>query len=423
MNALKTLPRAFSSNLRTIAATPAEQAELGAQGITDPTIGRFVLWRRATVLMVVIATVLSAAVSTVSTFTESEDEPDAIEALTETISKKLEPALPAAAPKPGEEAAPKPGDETPTAADEADDGTDSPEENEGETALGRVVDGVHLLSLYAMPVAALIVLYLGRRFKLAFRVMVIAFLFSFFAPMLIAVCPWSWWGYVEPEVSAGNNPNAFLKDQAEGVMEAAAILLQLLPAVLSLIPGVQRACLRVKTLLPESSLPGWLIVVVSPLYGLFLLVIFVAVDQFTSQPAVLSSLALLTLASLFYVFRPGVFTRPLLTDDDYRRMRGVQRIVGLITLLAGVILITYLFTSEIMGVHLVGSDPKTSLMRPIEVVELVLEVIGRSMFVTALGADLIMRMNLLSWRHQRTTTASEAAPAYHGAMGALETIV
>jgi hypothetical protein len=63
-------------------------------------------------------------------------------------------------------------------------------------------------------------------------------------------------------------------------------------AVLSLIPGVQKACLRVKGLLPQSVLPGWFVVVASTLYGLFLLVIFVAVDQVTTELAVLASIAL-----------------------------------------------------------------------------------------------------------------------------------
>jgi hypothetical protein len=283
--------------------------------------------------------------------------------------------------------------------------------------MGRLADGLRLLALYALPIAALIVLFLRNRFQLSFRIMVIAFGFSFFAPMLMALCPWSWWGVVEPKVP-GENPLLFIKDQAEGVMEGAALLVSLLPSVLSLIPGIQRACLRVKTLLPQALLPGWFIVVASPLYGLFLLVIVVAVDQFVGEPAILIPLALLAAASLTYAVRASVFTRPLLCDADFRRVRSVQRVVGLMSALAGIILVSFLTTREIMGVRLVGTVANSSLVRPIEVVEFIMEVLGRSMFVSALGAEFIVRMSVTAWRHNRAIIASDTATTYDEAMAA-----
>ena len=161
MNAFSTLPRAFASNLRTIAATPAGQAELGAHGISEPTIQRYVLWRRATVLMVVIATVLSAAVSTFSTFTESDDEPNVVASVTETLHRSSKPPFRRRrnSPSPARRRWLRRRATTPAGRPA----------NEPQTAMGRVVDGVHLLSLYAMPIAALIVLFLGWRFRLAYR--------------------------------------------------------------------------------------------------------------------------------------------------------------------------------------------------------------------------------------------------------------
>jgi len=427
---LKSLARAFTSNLGAIAVSPAEQTTLTAEGIAEPTTQRYVLWRRATVLMVVIFTALSALVSTYSTFTE-DDQPGLMETFTETALQKLETISPTAAKyiKPSDEKA-APADEKSEKTDKAepaekaekDEKGGKDEEEEQLKAMGKIADGLGLLALYALPIAALIVLFLGNRFRLAFRVMVIAFAFSFFAPMLFALCPWSWWGVAEQNVSAASNPALFLKDQAEGVMEAVGILAGLLPSVLSLIPGVQRACLRIKTLLPQALLPGWFIVVASPLYGLFLLVVVVAVDQFTSHPAILIPLALLSAASLTYAIRADAFTRPLLCEADYRRVRGVQRIVGLMTMLAGVILVVFLATRDVFGIHLVGLDSKTSLMRPIELVEFLMEVLGRSMFISALGAEFIMRMNLTAWRQGRDLAASDTLTVYDGAMEGLQKV-
>jgi hypothetical protein len=57
-------------------------------------------------------------------------------------------------------------------------------------------------------------------------------------------------------------------------LEGISTVALLLPAVLSLVPGLVKGCLLVNTLVPQSLLPGWLIVMAAPLYGLFLLAIF-----------------------------------------------------------------------------------------------------------------------------------------------------
>jgi len=148
-------------------------------------------------------------------------------------------------------------------------------------------------------------------------------------------------------------------------------------------------------------------------------VVVVAIDQFVSELAILIPLALLAAASLTFAVRANVFTRPLLCDADFRRVRGVQRVVSIFTLLAGVILVTFLCTREIFGVHLVGSFAKSSFFRPMDIVELILETLGRSMFVSALGAEFIIRMSLTAWRQNRAVFASDSAAAYDSGMAAV----
>jgi hypothetical protein len=408
MNFLAVLRRAFTSNLGTIAVNDEERAKLETTGVQEPTAQRYVVWRRATVLMVVIATLISAGVSTYQTATESDDEPNLFDTMTENLLQQLQGAVPSPANLADGSAAKE---------DEKDEG------EEAQATMGRIVDGVHLASLYVMPIAALVVLFLGDRMRLSFRVMLAAFAFSFFVPMLVELCPWSWWGVVEPKYSPTAEPAKFARDQLEGILEGAGNLVRLMPAVLSLIPGIVRACLRVKSLLPESLLPGWLVVVAAPLYALFLFVAFVAIDQVNSDPLIFAGFLLLAASSLVYVFRSKVFTRPLISDADFRAMRGAQMIVTGMTALGGVLILTYLLTRQIMGVHLVGTDPETSLLQPIQLVGYLVEIISRSMFVTALGADLFMRMNLTAWQHHRALGTSNRAPAYDGAMQALERVV
>jgi len=49
-------------------------------------------------------------------------------------------------------------------------------------------------------------------------------------------------------------------------------------------------------------------------------------------------------------------------------------------------------------------------------------VIGRSMFVSALGAEFIVRMSLTAWRQSRDLAASETVRTYEGAMEGLEAV-
>ena len=407
MSFVAAIRRAFVSNLKAISMSSSEQAALQSAGIAEPTLQRYVLWRRGTMLMVVLATFLSASVSAYLTLTESDDEPDFVESMADELWEKLSGVAPT------QEAEAKT-DATTTEAEE------EKEPSEPQTAFSLFEDVVHLLSLWILPFAALAALLLRNRFRLSYKILVTAFVFSFFVPIFFALCPWSWWGYKEAVASPGKDPMGYFHDMMDGVFEGVSYLGKLLPAVLSLVPGVLKGCLRVKTLLPESLLPGWFIVVVAPFYGLFLLVVFVAIDQVTSDPVIVSVMLLLIAAHFVYAFRAKSFTSPLLSDADYARMATSQRIVSILTVLAGLILVGTLLTTEVMGVHFVGTDPDKSLLHPIELTEYVLEFLARSLFVCALGADFFVRMNLTAWRQGKTLEGTPAAQSYDEAMQAID---
>ena len=78
MKPLSIVSRAFNSKVKDMAITPEEKSGLEAQGVTDPTIQRYLLWRKASIVMVLVATVLSALISTYSTYMEEEDAPDGL---------------------------------------------------------------------------------------------------------------------------------------------------------------------------------------------------------------------------------------------------------------------------------------------------------------------------------------------------------
>jgi hypothetical protein len=192
MNVAATIHRAFASNLKSVSLTGAEQAALQADGIVDPTLQRYVVWRRATVVMVVLATFLSAAVSAYRTFTEPDDQPNVIQSMTDDLLERLESVAPG-----GSEAVKA--------------GADKLEERESaeepQTAFADFEHAVHLIALWLLPLAALATLLLKNKFSLSYRILVAAFVFSFFVPIFFALCPWSWWGYKEAVIAPGKQPD------------------------------------------------------------------------------------------------------------------------------------------------------------------------------------------------------------------------
>jgi hypothetical protein len=73
-----------------------------------------------------------------------------------------------------------------------------------------------------------------------------------------------------------------------------------------------------------------------------------------------------------------------------------------------------------MGIRLLGLDPKFSLLQPLDLLEFFLEIIGRGMFMTVLGADLFMQLNLTAWKSTRNFFGSPAAESYDTIMSAME---
>ncbi|QDT53363.1 hypothetical protein Pan44_13800 [Caulifigura coniformis] len=413
------LRRAFASNPRKVTPTARESARLDAAGVKHPILRSYLAWRRGLMLFTLFATFLSSALATWREVTEPDKRP---ELLLNTVGDSIEAALPTDAADKVEEDEEVDAGEAGRHVQVTINSDDDADDKKPTTLLGQIADFIDLASLYVLQAAALAVLLVWSRWRLSFLIMAGAFAISFVVPLLISLCPWSWWGYVEHAYTLEKEPLEYLRVTAEGVAEGASYLVTLLPTVLSLVPAVQRACVRVKMLLPQAILPGWFLVMASPFYSLFLLVIFVALIQVTSSPLLIGGFLLFLSAPLIYPCMTRFFTRPLTSEGDFRRVRIVQRIVGLMTAAAGGLFLLFLSTQKILGVRLLGLDPAQALIVPLDLAHFGLEVLSRSMFVTALGADLFLRMNLAAWQNERAFTESGGAQNYDQVMREFETM-
>lgn len=465
--------RTFNSNLKTVSATGAERIALASAGVDQPIIQNYLAWRRGLLAFVVMVTVLGAGVKLYRHFIEEDvpridlfeeaqkhfhlvdpsqfDAEKAKKTLLETVDQAQEKideakenmpdadALESKVREAIEEDEPegiKPDDE-PSEPKEEDDSNllsiafitrgehqeanaapgavipavnvEDDDDEQPKTAFGVFDEYIHEVAFHILAPAALISLLFWARFKLSTNILTTAFAFSFLVPILMTFCPWSWWG--EPPVKLTDDAPPLNKVEFifDAVKEGATYLAALLPTVLSQVPGMQKACLRVKSLLPQATLPGWLLVAVTPFNAFFMLIIFIAINQLFSDPILMTGMLLFIAAPLLYVFRSRVVTAPLVAPEEERRFKSTKQIVGALSAIAGLLILGFLVTREVFGVRLLGTDPKTSLLGPLDIVEFVLEVLGRSMFMTVLGADLVLRMTTAAWKNTRELEASKDA--------------
>jgi hypothetical protein len=357
--------------VRPLLAPPRDRREANA---ADQVLPRFLAWRRRVLVLVILLTVITAAIDTATRLVVGPRP-------SFTVLLKLEP-----------ESGPV-----------------------RQTFFGDLADLIWLLSFYAMPASALLAAICWARPRASRSILVAGWAASFLVPVAIALTPWSWWD-VEPEARRAPRSERIAEGVAWGVYYVAVLS----PAVLALVPGIMRACVRVKMLLPGAVLPGWLLVAAAPLNGLLVLVTFVSLAQVAPSPLLLAGMLLWLSAPLAYLARAGLYTRPIASAHELRSARRVQAVAWVLALGSAGCLLAYAATWEAFGLRLVGLEAKTSLVRPWQVVRYVLDFSGRALFVTVLGADLLLRATLSAWRHQRAFGARPAAAEFDRVMERLE---
>lgn len=121
-----------------------------------------------------------------------------------------------------------------------------------------------------------------------------------------------------------------------GFFMAFAAALDLFPRIIGLFAGIIRSSLTLKTLLPESNLPGWLAVITAPLYVLFFLMVLVIVIQTTISFWLVLTLMALLMAPILLLMRSKTLVQPLGPQEGHLVVQQIRR-TSLLCVLAGVV--------------------------------------------------------------------------------------
>ncbi len=362
--------RATNPDRSRIAPVPDEEAALGRAGVMDPTARKFAVWRRSVLFVAAVPCAFAALFGLIDVVGMNK------------------------------------------------------EEREPFSTFGLLLLYTQAFALFSLPAAAVLGALSYERLAVSARWVLIGGLVSFGVPLAVAFVPGDW--LIDLKTTGSTTvQEAEAARSAIGAVLGVQFYLLLMPAVLSLLPAVSRACVLMKLLLPESLVPGWGLVTSIPLCVLLTLATFVMLYHLAGNALLITGLLLWVGAPLLYLTRIDLLTRPITAPAD--REAIVRTAFGVFGLIAFgmVLLVVYLFTAKFVGKTLVGFDSATSIVRPwkLELHRKWIEYVGRSQFLTVFFADVILRIALSVWREERAFAGTAPAAGFDRTMSGLGSAV
>lgn len=117
-------------------------------------------------------------------------------------------------------------------------------------------------------------------------------------------------------------------------------IMALAPHVLSVFPGILRACVTLRTLIPESPLPGWICMLIAPLYAMLFAIIVVLALQSNHLLLALGlgfilGLPLLTMFNIRQLSKAETPDQMNAHLSSFKRKQSILQWVGLALIVAG----------------------------------------------------------------------------------------
>lgn len=392
--------RLFTWNLQNVVVDEDEGKFLNSQGVADPTLQRYLCWRHSLLLILVFPIFLLAVLNT-------------IDSLTDGLSDL--------------------------------------------NAFGKFILIPLILFPFALPFTALLALIVWYRPKLSWRLLLLGWVIGTAGPMLMHVVPYFSRLDIDTLVLA-KLPPGVTEEQRRGVLGLvrvilsfgafAILMIQQVIFGITAIQGTQRACFRLKTLLPQSSIPGLFLALTGPIYFFLVLPFFVMGSQLASNPLLIIGMLLLMSSPLIYTFNFKRMITPLTEPRDFTRIRLLQIIATVVFWAGFFLLLIYIFAVRVPFLNpetmqgaggaapadpnrpmvlektLIGFSSTYSWFRPWDwqlIRWVIVEVFGRSLFTMILVADLFMRVNSYIWLSSRKVIDSDSVKSYDELMERLQT--
>jgi hypothetical protein len=188
-----------------------------------------------------------------------------------------------------------------------------------------------------------------------------------------------------------------LAEPEAGALAAMFALVAMAPLVVTIFPAIMRAGIHARRLVPESPLPGWIVIVTPPIYILSTTAYFGALNQLAGDPILFMGITASLLGPAVFMVGARGFTRPSSVHDAIARVRLVRLLGSTMTLGGWVVLLGW-----VLGLPLIW---ESGLVTTGRVLEMGLDTLARFILMTLVATDIVVHMLLVmqrqSWRHLR----------------------
>jgi low affinity Fe/Cu permease len=167
----------------------------------------------------------------------------------------------------------------------------------------------------------------------------------------------------------------------------------MIPAAVALAPALMRGGLKIKVLIPQSSIPGMLVVILPWLYCPMLWIVYSVIFQMVGDLVLFLGLAIMAFAPLFTYFALGMCLHvPKPTDDDkIKFVVQVMSISSSILSLSSLILISYwVFGKEGEHQGLANEAMKDMFSSPLKMTGVLASTIFKWFVTTIAGVDFVV---------------------------------
>ncbi|MEM8882905.1 MAG: hypothetical protein AAGD14_02445 [Planctomycetota bacterium] len=287
----RSLRRVSKSNFQHLEVLPSEQELLSERGVKDEFAQRYAAWRRAILLLGAAAMVFWFVVE-IATFESTEDR---LRRTTLESAEKQHGSLDMFQQQMVEQQ------------------LDQQVRMLGEDNLG-IMDGVSWIVTFAILVGAVFMVLAARSWadvRKSRRWARYAFFVVFLTPFAIAAIPFT--AFMDFSHLGANETS--MVTMLLGSTLGGKIFLLVAPRALTLFPASIRSSMTLKTMIPESPLPGWVTALFAPTYPGFLILGVALVNQMQGDYKLLLGLICLVIAPLVYLRRGREILRPHTTDE------------------------------------------------------------------------------------------------------------
>ena len=286
-------------------------------------------------------------------------------------------------------------------------------------ALGDFIFLIPPFASTALFITVVVVLCRWTRWRQTARLFKIGWALSFILPFLPAMFPLRWllnscdllFGRACEDGDLVIYKAAVAIDQFSLAIRYA---MQLFPILITFPGGLARASLKIRGLLPESTLSSWILVITAPFQSVVFLMALVLLIQLSGNISLFVGTIFLFCAPWIYVLRRHLYVG-VPTEEREKQLDRTQFVIGLLLKLGGICFLVWAFTGMVGDVKIVGSasqtgdtqtdDSQTGPELPIltygSLLQLIFEAIGRILATTVLFADMLLRMTVTNWRQNR----------------------